>query len=340
MKLGGCGHLHQTAGFNKENGVPVTRQQLDECNFFHTHDIVIDGDGPTFQRQGAVTPAHASIYMWLSPSPNDATLFDTMYVGKAGYGVERRQSQHKGGFTHSGTGRANRTLIADWLARGRTLHVYARISGSTTIFGKSTSLYSTEEAAACEAFEPCWNRANFPQIRGAATVNLPPIALIPPATEEAVTVPEDQQPLVGEDPAATTAVAFQDIPQGDEVGMFVQSLDVDTQVRFLRAMDFLQQSQPTATHKIVRGYSDQPAGYNNKPMLVIGNVRESDGRAVRWFARVPLINEDCTPLTIIFHRDLLNPTVETARVSIGRKGDWRPIDLDAFLGNPDDYLVH
>lgn len=319
--------------------MPVTRQQLDEFNFFHTHDIVIDGDVPTFQRRGTVSPAHASIYMWLSPNPNDATQFDTMYIGKAGYGVERRQSQHKGGFTHSGTGRANRTLITEWLTGGRTLQVFARISDSTTIFGRNTSLYSTEEAAACDAFEPRWNRANFPQVQGAAAVDQRPTAPVPPVTDENVTVPGNQPLHVAEEDAeATIAVAFQDIPQGDEVGMFVQSLDADTQDRFLRVMDFLQQTRPTATHKVVRGYTDQPAGYNSKPMLVIGNVRESDGKAVDWFARVPLVNEDRTPLTIIFHRDLLNPTVNTALVSIGHKGDWRPIDLDTFLENPEDYL--
>lgn len=340
MRLGGSGHSRETTVFNRETSMPVTRQQLDEWSFFHTHDIVINGDVPMFRRREVAAPTHASIYMWLSPSPNDETLFDTMYIGKAGYGVERRQSQHKGGFTHGGTGRANCALITEWLAGGRTLRVYARTSENTNIFGRDTSLYSTEEAAACDAFEPRWNRANFPKGRGAAAVDQRPTAPVPRVTEETVTVPGNQPPHVAsEDAVATIAVAFQDVPQGDEVVMFVQSLEAGAQDRFLRVMDFLQQSQPTATHKIVSGYSDQPAGYNSKPMLVVGNIRESDGRAVDWFARTPLIDKDGTPLTIIFHRDLLDPTVETARVSIGRKGDWRPIDLDDFLENPGDYLV-
>ena len=142
-----------------------------------------------------------------------------------------------------------------------------------------------------------------------------------------------------EDVAARVAVAVQDIPQGDEVAMFFPSLDVNTQDKFLRVMNFLQQSQPTATQKIVRGYNDQPDGYNNKPILVIGNISETSGRAVHWFARVPLVNEEHTPLTIIFHRDRLNEDVETARISIGKKGDWRPIDLDSFLRSPRDFFA-
>lgn len=313
----------------------ITRQQLDESNFHHTHNIVMDGDVPAFRRQGAPASAQASIYMWLSPTSVDGTLFDVMYIGKAGYGVERRLSQHKGGFTHSGTGRANRTLITEWLAGGRTLQVYARCSASAEIFGRKASLYSTEEAAACDAFEPRWNRANFPQVRGAA-VDQGPMARVLAVIEE---VPLDQPTLVAEDVAAATiAIAFQDIPQGDEVVRFVQSLDAGTRDRFLRIMGFLQQRQPTAGHKIVRGYSDQPQGYNRKLMLVIGKPRETDGRAVEWFARVPLVNEPSTPLTIIFRRNLLSRNVNPALVAKGEKGDWRPIDLDAFLDSPQVYL--
>jgi hypothetical protein len=319
--------------------MPVNRQQLNEFNFIHTHDIVMDGDAPTFRRRGDRSPKDASIYMWLSPNPHDATLFDTLYIGKAGYGVERRQSQHKGGFTHSGTGRANRTLITEWLASGRTLQVYARISDFSSIFGEHISLYSAEEAAACEVFEPCWNRANFPQAQRVVVVDRRSEAPALLVTEENISVPGNRPLGVTEgDAEAKIALAFQCVPQGDEVGMFVESLDEDTQNRFLRVMDFLQINWPTATHKIVRGYSSQPTGYSKKPMLVIANVRGSDGKAVDWFARVPLINEDRTPLTIIFHRDLLDQDVEAGWISKGNKGDWRPIDMDHFLDNSGSYL--
>lgn len=308
--------------------MPINKDQLEKFNFFHTHDIVMNGDSPTFQRQGAVSPTCASIYMWLSPTLNDATQFDTMYIGKAGYGVERRQSQHKGGFTHSGTGRANCTLITEWLTGGRTLHVYARVSEFSNIFEKDTSLYSAEEAAACAAFEPRWNRANFPQVP--SVVDQESVA----PTPKNINTPEKQAPNgVEENTEAKINVAFQNVPQGDEVGIFVESLDLGTKNKFLRVMNFLQNKWPEATQKIVGGYSDQPRGYNGKPMLVIANVREADGKAVDWFARVPLINEENSPLTIIFHRKLLNQSVESIRISKGNKKDWRPIDLEDFLRN-------
>jgi hypothetical protein len=315
----------------KEHAMTVTLEQLEELRFAHTHDIVMNGDMPTFRRrQGPAPLRKASVYMWISARPDDPRVFDVMYVGKAGNGVTIRQAQHRSGFVNSPAGRANRRLITEWLATDRTLQVHARVSDTQAIFGSRTTLYSSEEAAACEVFEPRWNRAVFPRVLDEGAEQ-PADDIAANETEPAVTQEALAVGLIGE--------AFQDVPYGDEVIQFVGSLDANDRARFLRLMLFLQACAPHAMHKVVRGYTGQPAGYDKTPMLVLGNIRESDGRAVDWFARVPLVEPEGADVTVIFHRTLLADGVDAARVAFSDKGDWRPLDLDAFLDHPQGLLA-
>lgn len=306
--------------------MPINAKQLTEHDFIHTHDVLLDGNDPVFRSCHPQPPNQAGIYMWASPLPGNGDTLDVMYIGKAGYGVERRLSQHRGGFTHSATGRANRELIINWLETGRTLRVYARTSKVEAIFGAQTAIYSAEEEAACIAFEPRWNRAKFPRM---------------PAIGAGMVAPEEQ-PLVEAEPingvGEAVAAAFVEVPQGDEVVAFAQTLEPVAQAQFARIMSFIQERAPGGGQKIVHGYSHQPTGYNNTPMLTCGQIRESDGKADKWFARVPLVNTDRSPLTIILHPDLLSPAIDHALIAVGAARVWRPLDLNAFLASPENYL--
>ncbi len=302
--------------------MPVAQQFFADNDFVHTHNIEMDGMRPTFSLiRGREVFAGAGIYVWASPMPDHPDRYVALYVGKAGYGLQRRLGQHAGSFRDigAGTGQQNRQLIVDWLATGRTLQVWGRLSASTNLFDQETSLYSAEEAAACVAFEPRWNRANFPRAPNAGAA-----------------VPEE--PLPGGNPPPME-VAFEAVPHGDEVAAFVGGLDEPTQARFMRIMDFVQQRHADAGDKIVRGYTGQPPGYSQKPMLVIGQIRATDGRAVNWNVRIPLVNEVDNLLTIIFPGARRSPLLAANRFAEGDSGVWRPLDLDEFLNNPDDYLA-
>ena len=297
--------------------MPVTQQYFEENDFFHTHNIEMDGTRPVFRTtRGRQVFTDAGIYVWASPMLDHPDRYDALYVGKAGYGLRRRLGQHAGSFRDNGagTGQQNRQLIVEWLATGRTLQVWGRLSPSINLFGQETSLYSAEEAAACDAFEPLWNRANFPR-----------------APNVGAAVPDEPRP--GGNPPLVAA-AFEAVPHGDEVAAFVGGLDEPTQARFMRIMDFVQQRHADAGDKIVRGYTGQPPGYNQKPMLVVGQIRATDGRAVNWNARIPLVNEDDNPLTIIFPGSRRSPLLAANRFAEGDSGVWRPLGLDEFLNSP------
>lgn len=301
--------------------MPVTRQDFEANSFFHTHDVAVQDARPVFRPiSGRQVFSGAGVYVWASPEIDRPDQYTALYVGKAGFGLQRRLGQHAGSFRDNGagTGQQNRQLIVEWLAQGRTIQVWGRLSASTSLFGHETSLYAAEEAAACDAFEPLWNRANFPRVPhvGAAVPGEPG--------------PEGDLPLV--------AAAFEAVPLGDEVTAFFGGLDLPTQERFMRVMNFIQQRYADAGNKLVKGYTDQPPGYSGRPMLVIGQIRANDDRAVNWSARIPLVDGDDNPLTIIFPRSQRNPNLAAHRFAEGRAGVWRPLDLDEFLNEPGDYL--
>lgn len=295
----------------------ITLDQLSELHFRQTHDIALEDGMPLFRR--AAAGREASLYCWVSPRA-DAGDCDVLYVGKAGYGVDRRLQQHQGGFVHSGTGRHNRQLITAWIAAGRSILVFTRVASTMELFGVEVSLYSSEEEAFCQAFEPLWNRAAFPGNR--------PLA---PARGRARAAPAEAVEL---ECAATAQLAH-----GDELVAHLESLPPIERARFRRLLDWAAARFPEAAQKIVRGYTDQPTGYNGVPMLVFARIGPS-GRATPhgWVARIPLTNGDAAPMTIILPESARRPDLDPARAATGRKGGWRPLDLDAFLQSPDAWL--
>lgn len=267
--------------------------------------------------------ADASVYVWVSPNTESADELDVLYVGKAGRGVSKRLREHRGGFVNSGTGRENRLLISEWIATGRSILVFSRVSAIHQIFGVSVSIYSTEEQALCERFLPRWNRAVFP--RAAAAQPVPPVEAQAQILGQAVAPQPDVVPL------------FDQMAFGDEVAAFCNALPVDKQVQFARILDLLQQRDPMAGYKIVGGYTGQPRGYDGKPMLVFGRITPR-GLAKDAVGRIPLVDEERNPLTITFKASSRAPGLDTAFFDEGSSGCWRPRDLAHFLENVDTYL--
>ena len=263
-------------------------------------------------------PKEASVYMWVSPSGRKDEL-EVLYVGKAGFGVQRRLSQHRGGFVNSGVGRKNRTLIAEWINGGRSIMVFARVSAAHRVFGIEVSLYSTEEHALCARFLPRWNRANFPRAADAPD--------LPTAQVQAVAIA----------PQPADLPAFNEVADGDEIAAFYGTLPADKQSQFAQLVALIEQRDPAAGQKVVGGYTGQPPGYNAKPMLVFGSIGPG-GRAMNFLGRIPLVDGENCPLTVIFPDSARVPGIDADLIAAGSSGSWRPLDLVNFLQHPNAYL--
>lgn len=316
----------------------INFDDLDALEFVQTHSIRMEGDMPVFRLSGGPifditleNDLRPSVYIWVSPI--DPLLYDVLYIGKAGFGISRRLKQHQGGFTHSQTGRNNRRLITEWLADGRTIEVYRRVSAVQNVLGQDISLYSSEEQALCERFSPLWNRAVFPKTSHKKLVkSVPsagPVALKVAAAEEVT--------LSAVNASQQTDVDFNDIPFGDEVAAFLDSLDTEKRSQFLRLGELLQSREPAAGQKIVGGYTGQPTGYEGKPLYVFGIIGKG-GVARRRPGWIPLIDTEKAPLTVIFPPNAQASNIDPTWISEGKTGDWRPRDLGHFLENPDMYL--
>lgn len=298
----------------------VQRHELENLGFHHSHDVFMEAEMPDFR---VINNPHAdaSVYVWVSPTPEMEDELDILYVGKAGGGVTKRLREHRGGFTNSGTGRENRRLISEWIATGRRIMVFSRVSAIQEVFGTYVSIYSTEEQALCERFLPRWNRAVFP--RAATTQSCQPVeeqSLEPKAASQPDRIP-----------------SFDQMSFGDEVTAFNNSLPAEKQVQFAHLLDLLQKRDPAAGYKIVKGYRGQPSGYNGKPMLVFGKITPN-GVARDPVGRIPLVDEERSPLTIIFRASSRGQGLDTALFDEGSSGCWRPLDLEHFLKNVDAYL--
>lgn len=302
--------------------MPVQRQELENLGFHHSHDVFMRADMPDFRAINEPR-ADASIYVWVSPTAGVVNELDVLYVGKAGRGVSKRLREHRGGFVNSGTGRENRRLISEWIATGRSIMVFSRVAAVHEIFGVHVSAYSTEEQALCERFVPRWNRAVFPRAAFAHAV-LPMEAMAQVPGHRAAYQP-DFVPL------------FDQMAFGDEVAAFCNSLPPEKQAQFARLLDLLQQRDPTAGYKIVKGYTGQPSGYDGKPMLVFGKITAA-GLAKDAIGRIPLVDDERSPLTITFKASSRAQGLDAGLFEEGRSGCWRPLDLSHFLRNIDSYL--
>ena len=306
------------SNYKGQAAILITSSRFSSSGFSHTHDIEMQGDIPTFVKRTR-TNAESAVYIWVSPTANPHE-FEPLYVGKAGYGVDRRLQQHRGGFVHSGTGRRNCALIIDWLRSGRSIAVFTRIAATTEMFGVHVSLYSSEEEALCEVFEPPWNRASFPGSKKDKAV-----------TQVDQAIPENL-------PQATETDLMQ-LAHGDEIATFLDSLSEDNRTLFQHLTGLVEQRFPGQAQKIIKGYTNQPPGYNNKPMLLFSNVGPA-GRALpkRWVARIPLLDERQAPLTILFPTSAKRDDLRPELISEGKHGAWRPLDIAVFLNDPDSYL--
>jgi len=263
----------------------IHRNTLLNLEFVPTHQLLMDGDLPVFRIHPSAAIRHddrPAVYMWLSPLMEIAE-FDVLYIGKAGYGVDRRISQHQGGFTHSGTGRDNRRLITELLRAGRSIEVYRRVSSVHQLFGQEISLYSAEEQALCERYSPLWNRARFPQVYRADPALS--VESLQSSSEDAVSAP--------------LGVDFSQVIQADEISTFLDSLDMHKRTQFLSLCKLLQRIEPGARQKLVAGYSGQPKGYDGKPVFVFGHIG-NDGRARRRVGWIALTDSETAPLAVIF----------------------------------------
>lgn len=310
---------------------------LHTLEFAPTHHLMMEADMPVFRpyptaalEESLERDTRPVVYMWLSPLAGTSD-FDVLYVGKAGYGITRRVSQHQSGFTHSGTGRDNRRLIAEWLATGRSIEAHRRVSAVHTLLGQEVSLYSAEEQALCERYAPRWNRARFPQVQRNGME--PPVLNAQTGSDEIsttfVTVPAE--------PAHAVEVDFSQFPQSDEIAAFIGSLEDSKRAQFLSLCALLQRLDPEAEQKLVGGYAGQPRGYDGKPLYVFGHIG-NDGRARRRLGWIPLTDTGTAPLTVIFPAKARKLDVDTALISEGTTGDWRPLNLSHFLGHIEQYL--
>ena len=320
----------------------INIQTLSDLGFVHTHDVVMRGDMPAFSinmenkiDRRLENDARSSVYMWLSPR-GGSTDFDVLYIGKAGFGVDRRLRQHQGGFINSQAGRENRRLITELMNSGRQVLVYRRVSEVRNVLGYEISLYSAEEQALCERFSPIWNRARFPQANGYnENLNPPRNHLSQSKMQEKLAV----DPIIHapQQIHKLEAIDFSDLSYGDEVKIFLDSLAAHKRDQFERLVSLLQRREPDAAQKIVRGYANQPSGYNKTFMYVFGFIG-NDGRARNRPGWIPLTDTEKAPLTAIFPKTARCQDIDLSLIIEGNNGDWRPHDLSHFLANTHLYL--
>ncbi len=159
----------------------VSLADLHALGFVTTHEIRLspDADGLRFVRVTEASPVGACVYVWLALRAAGAD-GAAMYVGKAGKGIEKRNTEHAGGFIRNGTGRKNAKALAKVLSDPEMrVAVMARPSATAELFGFRVSLYAAEEDALCRALRPTLNRAKFPAAKADA-VPAPPQATAHP----------------------------------------------------------------------------------------------------------------------------------------------------------------
>jgi hypothetical protein len=302
----------------------ITRQELQRHGFVHSHDLVLDEKSAKFLSKNAALIESASIYLWLSPESNSADNYSVLYIGKAGYGLRRRFSQHVGGFKNSATGKSNLRLIIDHIESGKEIQVFARNSSTISLFGAEVSLYSTEEEAMCSAYASLWNRATFPAL---------PAENKPDASSRK----ENSAPLID------MPIDFSQCTNADDIHSFYAGLSREGKTNFIQLLNLVSDipSFNEMPQKIICGYTSQPSGYNNTPMLIFSPIGPN-GRALggQWGVRIPLVDVEGgkKPLTIIVNEKFINPSLSEALIARGQDS-FRPLDLDDFLSDPRKYLT-
>jgi hypothetical protein len=299
--------------------------RLKSYDLFATHEIVLVAGWPTFKRvKKSKSFKNPSVYVWASLRLDDNE-YEVLYVGKAGKGIDRRCSQHQGGFTNSGTGRKNAEVLKAILnVEGAAIHVFSRESKTTEIFGQEVSLYSVEEDALCAALNPRLNRAAFPVV-GVATVTA---ALLEAEAVEMSAI-HTIKDLIDR--------RFVEHEQGalDDMMAQIESYDSVRQNTLLNILKFIEMQILSEGHgsKLVKGYGEQLQGLNGITLLGYGLI-DGNGRMLpgKWVARVFFAAEPrlVFPITklCVGARDLVESNERT----------FSPLNIAEFLDDPKKFL--
>lgn len=280
------------------------------------------------------------VYLWLNPISED--LYDVLYVGKAGLGVTNRLRGHENGFKNSVPGQKNAKEILSLITQEKEVLVFARKAEVIEVLGRSINAYSAEEESIHDQYAPAWNRAAFAGGRrslnetesGKSANNSSAVI-----TQNVLPVPE--QKILDFD--------FSEVLGGNVISEFFEGLALENQNRFKKLIRWatqLNETQDLPT-KIVRGYADQPAGYNGIATILISALLDN-GNAVHneWRLRIPLRADDEYPLSVTLNKKHLSAQLsrlskEEAEqyIAFGAKNNFRPINLDHFLQDPGFYTL-
>ncbi len=321
----------------------VSFADLHTLGFSASHKIVLEDDGvPRFVTiTGASMASAPAVYLWLAHAVG-AAAGEVLYVGKAGKGVARRSSQHQGGFTNSGTGRKNAAELLNILAdHAMSVTVMGRTSETVTLFGKTVSLYATEEDALCALFGPRLNRAAFPVVTGsdAATrdvveTQVSDIKLEPKSgVVEVVWAESDRSQIAA---LVNSRLRVQDEGTVDDMIGQVEAYGPQDLFRLEGLLELLEARLLTPDHalKLIGGYSDQPKGCNGITTLGFGRLIERNFAPKGWVSRLYLAPSP----RVSFPLHMLNVAAHD-RVETNDKL-FAPLDVDAFLSDPGAFLAN
>jgi len=321
----------------------VTFADLRQLGFNRSHQITLGEDGvPRFSVLKDASKATApAVYIWLS-HVTEAEVGEVLYVGKAGKGVTRRCGQHQGGFVAGkGAGGKNAAALTEILADlGISVTVMARTSNTVALFGKTVSLYATEEDALCALFGPRLNRAVFPDVTGSDKLAIDdPIRVVsslsahkhPPVQ---ITQSDFQD---GESRIARVINARLRVEDEGTVDDLLAQIDAYAPrdlVSLERLLTFIEERLLAANHalKLVGGYTRQPKGCDNVTTLGFGYLVNRNFAPKGWVARVYLTDSP----RVAFPMDILNPN---AQYRIEETDNlFSPLDLEDFLNDPETFI--
>ena len=135
-----------------------------------------------------------------------------------------------------------------------------------------------------------------------------------------------------------------DTTPGNDYAEYTSQMDEECKTAFLKVLEWARKTtarhDPGITEAIVAGYINQPPGYNAIPLLNFAR-RGDAGKALggQWFARIPLVCQKTKPMTVILPLRLKNDSLSEDKISLGRSGSFRPVDLEDFLNHPQSYIA-
>lgn len=127
---------------------------LSKYNFKLAGTIQRESDRLVFKSECEHT-TEPTIYCWVLSEKrgNRFSPVAVLYVGKAGYGLKKRMSQHLGGFNHSTTGKKNREQIDKLISKKYAIQVYSRNSENYRVFEEVMNGCSIEEEYFIQAIQ-------------------------------------------------------------------------------------------------------------------------------------------------------------------------------------------